>query len=143
MCFTSLMSHTLWFILYAVDILTFTSIEYMCVCACVCMCMLHVSHCDDQHNFCVNICKYLFLSLCVSSIFLSLVLHDETSGDLFNYFTDPCVNIGSYKPYITQWIFVSAFFLHLNGTHQLLVYVDDVNILGGRVHTVKENTETL
>jgi hypothetical protein len=31
----------------------------------------------------------------------------------------------------------------LNGTHQLLVYIDDVNILGGSVHTVKENTEIL
>ena len=33
--------------------------------------------------------------------------------------------------------------LKLNGTHQLLVYVDDVNILGGRVHTVKGNAEAL
>jgi len=33
--------------------------------------------------------------------------------------------------------------LKLNGTHQLLVYADDVNILGGSVHTVKENAETL
>ena len=31
--------------------------------------------------------------------------------------------------------------LKLNGTHQLLAYVDDVNILGGSVHTVKENAE--
>jgi hypothetical protein len=31
----------------------------------------------------------------------------------------------------------------LNGTHQLLAYADDVNILGGSVHTVKENAETL
>ena len=31
--------------------------------------------------------------------------------------------------------------LKLNGTHQLLAYADDVNILGGSVHTVKENTE--
>jgi len=31
----------------------------------------------------------------------------------------------------------------LNGTHQLLAYADDVNILGGSVHTVKENVETL
>ena len=31
--------------------------------------------------------------------------------------------------------------LKLNGTHQLLAYVDDVNILGGSVHTVKKNAE--
>ena len=31
--------------------------------------------------------------------------------------------------------------LKLNGTHQLLAYADDVNILGGSVHTVKENAE--
>jgi len=33
--------------------------------------------------------------------------------------------------------------LKLNGTHQLLVYTDDDSILGGSVHTVKENTECL
>jgi len=31
--------------------------------------------------------------------------------------------------------------LKLNGTHQFLVYADDVKILGGSVHTVKENAE--
>ena len=31
----------------------------------------------------------------------------------------------------------------LNGTHQVLVYVDCVNILGGNVQTVKENVEVL
>jgi len=31
--------------------------------------------------------------------------------------------------------------LKLNGTHQLLAYADDVNILGGGIHTVKENAE--
>jgi len=33
--------------------------------------------------------------------------------------------------------------LKLNGTRQLLAYADDVNILGGSVHTVKENAEAL
>jgi hypothetical protein len=31
----------------------------------------------------------------------------------------------------------------LNGKHQLLVYADDVNMLGGSVHTIKQNAETL
>jgi hypothetical protein len=33
--------------------------------------------------------------------------------------------------------------LKLNATHQLMVYADDVTILGGSVHTIKENTYTL
>jgi len=33
--------------------------------------------------------------------------------------------------------------LKLNGTHQLLVYADYVNMLGGSVHTVKGNVEAL
>ena len=33
--------------------------------------------------------------------------------------------------------------LTLNGTHQLLVYPDDVNKLGGSVHTIKEIAEAL
>jgi len=33
--------------------------------------------------------------------------------------------------------------LKLNGTHQLLDYADDVNILGGSIHMVMENAEAL
>jgi len=33
--------------------------------------------------------------------------------------------------------------LSLNGANQLLVYADDINILGGSVHTVKQNAEDL
>jgi hypothetical protein len=33
--------------------------------------------------------------------------------------------------------------LQLKGTHQLLFYADDANILGESVHTIKENKEVL
>jgi hypothetical protein len=33
--------------------------------------------------------------------------------------------------------------LKLNGVHQRLAYADDVNILGGSVHTIKEKAEAL
>jgi hypothetical protein len=33
--------------------------------------------------------------------------------------------------------------IKLNGTHQLLVYADDVNLLGDDIETIKKNTQTL
>jgi hypothetical protein len=33
--------------------------------------------------------------------------------------------------------------LKLSGTHQLLVYADDVNILGGSIHTIRKNRDAL
>jgi len=43
--------------------------------------------------------------------------------------------------YATRRIQVNQDGLKLNGTHQLFVYADDVNILDGSEHIVKENTE--
>jgi hypothetical protein len=33
--------------------------------------------------------------------------------------------------------------LKLNGTHQLLVYADDINLLGRSIHTIRKNSGAL
>ena len=45
--------------------------------------------------------------------------------------------------YVIRRVQVNQDGLKLNGTHHLLAYADDVNILEGSVHTVKKNAETL
>jgi hypothetical protein len=45
--------------------------------------------------------------------------------------------------YALRTVQVSQDSLKLNGINQLLIYADDVNILGGSIHTIKENTEAL
>ena len=45
--------------------------------------------------------------------------------------------------YVIRMFQVNQDGLKLNGTHQLLAYADDVNIVGGNAHTVKEYAETL
>ena len=45
--------------------------------------------------------------------------------------------------YAVKRVQVKQHGLQLYGTHQILVYADDVNILGGSVNTIKENTEAL
>ena len=42
--------------------------------------------------------------------------------------------------YAIRKVQVNQHGLKLNGTHQLLVYTDGVNVLGGSVHTVNKNT---
>jgi len=43
--------------------------------------------------------------------------------------------------YVIRRVQVNQDGLKLNGTHQLLAYADDVNILGGGIHNLKENAE--
>jgi hypothetical protein len=54
---------------------------------------------------------------------------DAVSPLLFNFALE----------YVIKRVQVNQDGSKLNGTHQLLAYPDDVNILGGSVHTVKEN----
>ena len=53
------------------------------------------------------------------------------------------LRFNSALKYAVRRVQVNQDGLKLNGTHQLLVYTDDVNILGGSVHNVKKNTEVL
>ena len=48
-------------------------------------------------------------------------------------------NISNALEYAIRRVQVNQDGLKLNGTHQLLAYADDVNILGGSAHTVKKN----
>jgi len=45
--------------------------------------------------------------------------------------------------YTIRFVHVNQDGLKLNGTHQLLVYAEDVNVLGGSIHTIQENAEAL
>ena len=45
--------------------------------------------------------------------------------------------------YDSRRVHINQHGLKLYGTHQLLVYAVDFNILEGSVHTVKKNTESL
>ena len=58
---------------------------------------------------------------------------DAVSSLLFNFALE----------YTIRRVQINQDGLKLNGIHQLLAYADDVNILGGSVHTVKKNAEAL
>ena len=80
--------------------------------------------------------------LLLYSVLLSLIVSPQAFILKFQYLsTYPtfqlCFRVASRR------VQISHDGLKLNGKHQLVVYVDDVNILGGSVHTVKEKAETL
>jgi len=58
---------------------------------------------------------------------------DALSPQLFNFALE----------YVIRRVQVNQDGLKRNGTHQLLAYADDVNIMGGGIHTLKENAEAL
>ena len=72
--------------------------------------------------------------MCLTFPFRNGLKHgDALSPLLFNFALE----------YAIRRVQVNQDGLKLNGTHQLLAYVDYVNILGGSVHTIKKNAESL
>jgi len=49
----------------------------------------------------------------------------------------------SASEYAIRRVQVNQDGLKLNGAHQLLVYADEVNILGRSIHSIKKNAEAL
>jgi hypothetical protein len=77
----------------------------------------------------VRICKHLSVSFPIQN---GLKQGDALSSLLFNF----ALEYASKKAQENQ------VGLKLNGTHQCLAYVDDVNLLEDNIDTIKKNTET-
>jgi hypothetical protein len=78
----------------------------------------------------VHIGKYLSDSFPIQN---GLKQGDALSPLIFNFSLE----------YATKEVHENQVELKLNGTHQLLAYADDVNLLGDDIDTINRNTETL
>jgi hypothetical protein len=47
------------------------------------------------------------------------------------------------RTYMVQKVQENQVGLEMNGTHQLLIFADDINLLGDSINIIKENIETL
>ena len=84
---------------------------------------------------CVCVYIYIYIYIYIGHVYVSLPIRNglkqgnALSSLLFNFALE----------YAIKRVQVNQDGLTLNGTHQLLAYADDVNMLGESVHTVKEN----
>jgi len=78
----------------------------------------------------LRVCKHLSGMFSIKN---GLKQGDALSPLLFNFALE----------YVIRRVQVNQDGLKLNDAHQLLVYADDVNILGGSIHSVEKNTESL
>ena len=83
-----------------------------------------IKTCPNETYSKAQVGKYLSEMLPIKN---NLNQGDALSPKLFNFPLE----------YAIRWVQVNQNGLKLYGTHQLLVYVDDVNIVGGSVHTIK------
>jgi hypothetical protein len=105
------------------------------------VCSTHETSQVDQNVFKWNISK-VCIGKHLSESFL--IQNDLKQGDalLSNFYLDALspLLLNFALEYTIRKIQENQVGLKLNGTHQLLAYADDVNLLG---HKYKENTETL